>query len=215
MPRTPPGAPPLDPVGGSAPKQFAKVVARRRQSGFLQLPCSLGFRLAFSATGGARLRPPAAFEKSGGKPAGKLLRFSGEICRPAAHGERRARFVCRKPRWKGVANGSFGRQKTATARGGGGVWRPGGPRAPGPAKQKSRGRRQSLAPAFQGASRPAAAPAHPNAFPLPHAGAPPAALWRLPMGSRGMGRTRGCFPPTPKGSKKGGGQTAPLPIRCL
>ena len=117
---------------------------------------------------------------------------------------------------KGVADGSFGRQKTATARGGGGVWRPGGPRAPGPAKQKSRGRRQSLAPAFQGASRPAAAPRRdPNAFPLPHAGAPPAALWRLPMGSRGMGRTRGCFPPTPKGSKKGGGQTAPLPIRCL
>ncbi len=31
------------------------VVARRRQGGILQLPCSLGFRLAFSATGGARL----------------------------------------------------------------------------------------------------------------------------------------------------------------
>ena len=31
---------------------------------------------------------------------------------------------------KGVADGSFGRQKTATARGGGGVWRPGGPSAP-------------------------------------------------------------------------------------
>ncbi len=45
--------------------QFAKVVARRRQGGILQLPCSLGFRLAFSATGGARLRPPAAFEKAG------------------------------------------------------------------------------------------------------------------------------------------------------
>ena len=41
------------------------VVARRRQGGFLQLPCSLGFRLAFSATGGARLRPPAAFKKAG------------------------------------------------------------------------------------------------------------------------------------------------------
>ena len=37
------------------PPQFAKVVVRRRQGGFLQLPCSLGFRLAFSATGGARL----------------------------------------------------------------------------------------------------------------------------------------------------------------
>ena len=37
------------------PPQFAKVVGRGRQGGFLQLPCSLGFRLAFSATGGARL----------------------------------------------------------------------------------------------------------------------------------------------------------------
>ena len=54
------------------------VVARRRQGGFLQLPCSLGFRLASSATGGARLRPPAAFEKSGGKPADALFRFSSD-----------------------------------------------------------------------------------------------------------------------------------------
>ena len=69
------------------------VVARRRQGGFLQLPCSLGFRLAFSATGGARLRPPAAFEKSGGKSAGKLLLISNRICRRAAHRERPARFV--------------------------------------------------------------------------------------------------------------------------
>ena len=38
---------------------------RRRQGGFLQLPCSLGFRLASSATGGARLCPPAAFKKAG------------------------------------------------------------------------------------------------------------------------------------------------------
>ena len=117
-------------VGGCQPSsQFAKVVARRRQSGFLQLPCSLGFRLAFSATGGARLRPPSAFEKSGGKPAGKLLRFSGGICRPAAHGERRARFVCRKPGRKGVADGSFGRRNTATARGAAAF---GGPGAQGP-----------------------------------------------------------------------------------
>ena len=42
-------------MGALPPSQFAKVVARRRQGGFLQLPCSLGFRLAFSATGGARL----------------------------------------------------------------------------------------------------------------------------------------------------------------
>ena len=41
--------------GYPPPSQFAMVVARRRQGGFLQLPCSLGFRLAASATGGARL----------------------------------------------------------------------------------------------------------------------------------------------------------------
>ena len=56
-----PGALPRAPFGalcGGLPAphmQFAKVVARRRQGGFLQLPCSLGFRLASSATGGARL----------------------------------------------------------------------------------------------------------------------------------------------------------------
>ena len=85
---------PWTPLGAASPlPQFAKVVARRRQGGFLQLPCSLGFRLASSATGGARLRPPPAFEKSGGKPAGKLLWLSMGLCRPAAHRERRAWFA--------------------------------------------------------------------------------------------------------------------------
>ena len=63
-PRTPPGALPLDPVGGSAPK------------------------------------PWPAFEKSGGKPAGKLLLISNGLCRPAAHRERRARFAGRNMRRK-------------------------------------------------------------------------------------------------------------------
>ena len=49
------GLRPWTPLGALPPSQFAKVVARRRQGGILQLPCSLGFRLAFSATGGARL----------------------------------------------------------------------------------------------------------------------------------------------------------------
>ena len=40
--------------------------------------------------------PRPAFEKSGGKPAGKLLLISNGICWPAAHRERRACFVCRK-----------------------------------------------------------------------------------------------------------------------
>ena len=49
------------------PPQFAKVVGRGRQGGFLQLPCALGFRLAVSATGGARLRPPAGFSTNAKK----------------------------------------------------------------------------------------------------------------------------------------------------
>ena len=53
--------------GFQPPSQFAKVVARRRQGGILQLPCSLGFRLAFSATGGARLRPPGPLLKKAGE----------------------------------------------------------------------------------------------------------------------------------------------------
>ena len=43
---------------GLAPSsQFAIVALRRPRGAFLGLLCSLGFRLAFSATGGARLRP--------------------------------------------------------------------------------------------------------------------------------------------------------------
>ena len=39
--------------------QFAMVALRRPRGAFLGLPCSLGFRLASSATGSARLRPLA------------------------------------------------------------------------------------------------------------------------------------------------------------
>ena len=46
----------IHPPGGSwAAVQCAKVAARCYQSGSPQLPCSLGFCLAASATGGARL----------------------------------------------------------------------------------------------------------------------------------------------------------------
>ena len=174
-PRTLPGAPPLDPVGGSA--------------------------------------PPAVRKGRCASPPRRHLWVSGGMRWPAAHRERRARFVCRKLRRKRLVDGSIGRRKIPAPRGGGGraqraQSRGRGPLAPAPALVLWPG--SPWAPRLQNA----AAPAHPNAFPLPHAGAPPAALWRLPMGSRGMGRTRGCFPPTPKGSKKGGGQTA-LPIRCL
>ncbi len=46
----------LSPLRGQAP-QFAMVALCRRRGGFLALPCSLGFRLAASPTGRARLRP--------------------------------------------------------------------------------------------------------------------------------------------------------------
>ena len=87
-PRTPPGALPLDPVGGSAPK------------------------------------PWPAFEKSGGKPGGKLLLISNGLCRPAAHRERRAWFAGREP---GRAGGGLfaSPAEIPAARGGGGVQGPG------------------------------------------------------------------------------------------
>ena len=53
-----------------AVEQFAMVVVRCRQGGILQLSCSLGFRLAPPATGGARLRPanPATTRRSSFRP---------------------------------------------------------------------------------------------------------------------------------------------------
>ena len=50
---------PLDrflPAGTALSPQFGKVAPRCRSRGFLTLPASLRFRLAISATGGARLR---------------------------------------------------------------------------------------------------------------------------------------------------------------
>ncbi len=41
----------------AAPEQFAIVAQRRAGRPFLALLCSLGFRLAYSATGSSRLRP--------------------------------------------------------------------------------------------------------------------------------------------------------------
>ena len=162
------------------------------------LPCGVlpAGALPLDPVGGSAPKPRPAFEKSGGKPAGKLLWISDGLCWPAAHRERRARFVCRKPKRKGLADGSFGRWKIPAARGGGGVWRPGGPRAPGPAKQKSRGRRQSLAPAFQGASRPAAAPGPLELPPPPkrQRKARPHALWGRAHQSM-VGRGAATIPP--------------------
>ena len=155
--------------GGQPPSQFAKVVARRRQGGFLQLPCSLGFRLASSATGGARLCPPAAFEKSGGKPAGKCFGFCNGMRWPAAHGERRARFVCRKARrervggwiaWlAGNRDGSGGRRaRTARTKQGR------GPLAPAPALvlRAFRARKTPPPPGVTQRRPPTPAPAHPR-----------------------------------------------------
>ena len=109
---------PLDPVGG-----FMRGAARPP----LGAPC-----------GGlpAPRTPRPAFEKSGGKPAGKLFWVCNGLCWPAAHGERRARFVCRKARRERVggwiawmvenssgSGGGGGRAQRAQSRGGG-PWPP-------------------------------------------------------------------------------------------
>ena len=144
---------PWTPRGAACPlPQFAKVVARRRQGGFLQLPCSLGFRLASSATGGARLRPPPAFEKSGRKPGGKLLLISNGLCQPAAHRERRTRFAGREPGRAG--GGLFASPAEIPAAPGGaaafmgrGLWpRPMNMPAAGLARQRAGGLRPPAAP---------------------------------------------------------------------
>ena len=80
-PRTLPGAPPLDPVGGSAPLAVHK---------------------------GRCASPPRRLWVSGG------MRW------PAAHRERRARFVCDKTGRKGVVDGSLGLAEIPAYRGGGG-----------------------------------------------------------------------------------------------
>ncbi len=165
-------------MGAPPPSQFAKVVARRRQGGFLQLPCSLGFRLAFSATGGARLCPPFAFEKSGGKLAVKLFWFLTEyaggpligsgplVLFAGSQGEkgwRMDRLAGGKSQRPGRGGGRAQRAQSM----GGGPWPPPmlwfcGPF--GPAKRR----------------RPAGA--HPSASLLPRVSIPPSALRRLPGG---------------------------------
>ena len=193
---------PLDPVGGSAPGPCQGLCPWTPLGALPPNSSQWSLRVAAKAASfnslahwaSASLFPPLAalgsaplplLKKAGENQLENFFGFPAEFAGPPLMGSGGLVLFVESRGRKGVADDSFGRQKTATARGGGGVWRPGGPRAPGPAKQKSRGRRQSLAPAFQGASRPAAAPG-----PLE-------------------------LPPTPKGSKKGGGQTAPLPIRCL
>ena len=58
----PPGPPLVWPAKDrpNAAAQFAKDVVHRCRRGFLHLPCSLGFRLASSATGDARLCRPVS-----------------------------------------------------------------------------------------------------------------------------------------------------------
>ena len=115
-PWTPLGAP----CGGlPAPHmQFAKVVARRRQGGFLQLPCSLGFRLAFSATGGARLRPPAAFKKAGENWLEIFFGFPAEGAGPPLIGSGGLVLWVGFRGGKRLANGSLGLRKIPASPGG-------------------------------------------------------------------------------------------------
>ena len=94
--------------------------------------------------GGSAPKPLPAFEKSGGKPAGKLLLFFGHMCWPAALWERRASFTKRV--WNGrIAPSSKTRQKTAGAAGG----------AAG-ARSAHKGPREPKAPAARWFGRPEA-----------------------------------------------------------
>ena len=113
--------------------------------------------------------PRPAFEKSGGKPAGRRFGFCNGMRWPAAHGERRARFVWRTSRRQGLVDGSLGWWKIPAARGGGGraqraQSRGGGPWPPpllwfcgpfGPAKRRR-------PPGVTQRRPPTPAPAHPR-----------------------------------------------------
>ena len=156
--------------------------------------------------------PPAAFEKSGGKPAGKLLLISNGICWPAAHRERRACFVCRKlerknrrlARKDGKQPASQGGRRARTARTKHGR----GPTAPapllwfcgpfGPAKRRR-------PPAHT--QRPPATPRHPRLY-RPYAGdpgeggKPDAALWGA--AAFGGGAAQWAAPPAKQKAGAGG-----------
>ena len=123
---------PWTPWGAASPlPQFAKVVARRRQSGFLQLPCSLGFRLAFSATGGARLPPPwPAFEKAGENQLVNFFGFPAECAGPPLIGSGGLGWFEESRGWKGWWMDRLDGGKSQRSGGGGGVWQAGGPIGP-------------------------------------------------------------------------------------
>ncbi len=89
---------------GPRPRSFRALCAQpppplrrvfhQRQSGFLQRPCALGFRLAFSAAGGARLRLAAGRipgPSAAGKPAG--VGYTACVPAPAASGKNCAKRV--------------------------------------------------------------------------------------------------------------------------
>ena len=172
--------------GFQPPSQFAKVVARRRQGGILQLPCSLGFRLAFSATGGARLRPPGPLLKSGGKLAGKLFGFSNGICRPAAHRERRASFVGRFSGRKKVSEWFPWTEENPSVPGG----------AAAGAKRPERAAARAAALLFGGRGGPAGRPG------LPNAAAPPGTLGFSPTPKKGRATAWLWVIPAPPAAKE-------------
>ena len=163
-PRTPPGALPLDPVGGSAPLPLLKKAGENQLENFFGFPA---------------------------KYAGPPLMGSGGL----------VLFVGSRGR-KGVADDSFGRWKTATARGAAAFGRPGGPRAPGPAKQKSRGRRQSLRPCFSGRFAPRRRPRAPQRLPPPPRRRTSSGPMAVAHGKQGDGTDPGVLSPNAKRATK-------------
>ena len=141
---------PLDPVGGSAPGPCQGLCPWTPLGALPPNSSQWSLRVAAKAASfnslahwaSASLFPPLAalgsaplplLKKAGENQLENFFGFPAEFAGPPLMGSGGLVLFVESRGRKGVADDSFGRQKPATARGGGGVWRPGGPRAPAPA----------------------------------------------------------------------------------
>ena len=180
----PAGALPLDPVGGSAPLAVRKGRCASPPRRLPSTPLLTGLPPRFFRHWRRSAPPPRpAFEKSGGKPAGKLFWVCNGMCRPAAHRERRARLVCGKAGrergggwivWTVKNSSGSGGRRARTAR----TTQERGPLAPAPALVlRALWARKTPPPPGVTQRRPPTPPASAH---------PPALRWSL-MGSRTAG----------------------------
>ena len=182
---------PLDPVGGSAPgprqglrpwtplgalppnssQRSLRVAAKAASFNSLAHWASASLFPPLAALGSA---PLPLLKKAGENQLENFFGFPAKYAGPPLMGSGGlVLFVGSRGR-KGVADDSFGRQKTATARGGGGVWRPGaalraapglpnksaGPGAFGPGPRSFRALRAPPPPPHTPTPSPSPTPAH-------------------------------------------------------